>query len=93
MSTTTSVSDNVAIIDAFAIVFLDSSRLNATQCLLVDALYTFFIIAKNVVVLIPPPVDPGDAPINIKITIVNNPALVKPLKGAVLNPAVLAEVL
>ena len=36
---------------------------------------------NKVLVFIPPPVDPGDAPINIKIINTNNPAFVKLLNG------------
>ena len=43
--------------------------------------------------MIPPPVDPGDAPINISTVTVKSPAVVKSLKGNVVNPAVLAETL
>ena len=46
-----------------------------------------------VVVFIPPPVDPGEAPINIKIIKINNPEFVKLPRGYVLNPAVPAEAL
>jgi hypothetical protein len=52
------------------------------------------LIKVNVVVVfIPPPVDPGEAPMNIKIIIINKPAFVKFPNGYVLKPAVLAEVL
>ena len=50
-------------------------------------------ITNNVLVLIPPPVEPGEAPINIKMTNTNNPAFVKFPKLYVENPAVLAETL
>lgn len=51
------------------------------------------ISAKNVVVFIPPPVDPGDAPINISIIIANNPADEKEESEQVEKPAVRAETL
>ena len=44
-------------------------------------------------VLIPPPVDPGEAPINISTVTVRSPALVKFPRENVENPAVLAETL
>ena len=43
-----------------------------------------------VVVLIPPPVDAGDAPINIKITIKNKVLSLNKVKSIVLYPAVLS---
>ena len=43
---------------------------------------------ENVVVLIPPPVDPGDAPMNIRNIIKNITGCPKLLKSTVLNPAV-----
>ena len=52
-------------------------RLNAAQGLLVDADKTACINTKKVVVLIPPPVDPGDAPINISTHSVSKPAFEK----------------
>lgn len=48
---------------------------------------------NSVLVLIPPPVDPGDAPININTVTVRSPALVKFPRENVENPAVLAETL
>ena len=48
---------------------------------------------KKVVVLIPPPVDPGEAPMNIKIVSTNRPALLSSPSGIVEKPAVRADVL
>lgn len=80
-------------LNAFHITLTGNFLLNAPQCLLVELAYKLLAIIKAVVVFTPPPVDPGDAPININITNVNNPAFVKVPKLYVLNPAVLAEVL
>jgi hypothetical protein len=44
---------------------------------------------KKVVVLIPPPVDPGDAPINIRILIIKSVIGLREPVATVLNPAVL----
>ena len=52
-----------------------------------------WIRAKNVLVLIPPPVDPGEAPINIKTIKTISPGVVNSFSGYVENPAVLAETL
>ena len=67
--------------------------LKAVQLLLVERAYTLLKIVKVVVVLIPPPVEPGEAPINISIISTKSPALVNVPRGYVLKPAVLAEVL
>ena len=48
------------------------------------------IKTASVVVFIPPPVDAGDAPINIKIIITNTLLSRKVAKSSVLKPAVLA---
>ena len=48
---------------------------------------------KKVVVLIPPPVDPGEAPMNINIVSTNRPALLSSPSGIVEKPAVRADVL
>ena len=45
---------------------------------------------KMVVVLIPPPVDPGDAPMNIRILIMNRVLDLREDVSIVLNPAVRA---
>ena len=45
---------------------------------------------KNVVVLIPPPVEPGEAPINIKVLSKNKVLGLSADIFTVLNPAVLA---
>src|SRR5690554_1898863 len=67
--------------------------LKATQFLLVDIENALLKSTNVVVVLIPPPVDPGEAPININIISINNPPLVNPDTEYVLNPAVLADTL
>ena len=46
---------------------------------------------KNVLVFIPPPVEPGDAPINISIITTRSPADEKLPSGYVEKPAVLVE--
>lgn len=52
-----------------------------------------FISAKKVVVFIPPPVEPGDAPMNISTHIMSRPAFENPEYGNVAKPAVLAVTL
>ena len=47
------------------------------------------IMMPNVVVLIPPAVEPGEPPINIKIMVMKRVGIVKPFKSNVLYPAVL----
>ena len=56
-------------------------RRKALICLFVNRLRTCCDKTKNVLVLIPPPVDPGEAPINIKIMRVNRPAFVNSPMG------------
>ena len=51
------------------------------------------IISPIVVVFIPPPVDPGEAPINIRITNNSEVDLFRPKIEMVLNPAVLVVTL
>ena len=46
---------------------------------------------QKVVVLIPPPVEPEEAPININMIMLNILALVIPAISMLLNPAVLAD--
>ena len=58
-------------------------------------LNTEIIVAKIttiVDVFIPPAVDPGEPPINIKITRIVNPTSLTPLRLTVLNPAVLGVI-
>ena len=50
------------------------------------------VTTANVVVLIPPPVPPGDAPINISMVRKNRENCVRLPVGRVLNPAVLAVI-
>jgi hypothetical protein len=47
---------------------------------------------ENVLVFIPPPVEPGDAPMNMRIRIMNKEALHKLFISTVLNPAVLGVI-
>ena len=54
---------------------------------------TCCISTKKVVVLMPPPVDPGDAPTNINTIMTSRPALLKPLRSTVEKPAVRAVML
>ena len=68
-------------------------RRNAPICFLVNKHLTSCIRTKKVLVLMPPPVDPGEAPINIRIININNPALVNSPMGYVEKPAVRAETL
>ena len=49
----------------------------------------FKVASANVLVLIPPPVDAGDAPIHIKKLIPTNEGTVLSVKSITLNPAVL----
>ena len=51
------------------------------------------ITIPKVVVFIPPPVDPGEAPININIIYVNSVGAVNAPIAIVLNPAVSVETL
>lgn len=66
---------------------------NEESGFLANTLFVASNNTKNVLVLIPPPVDPGEAPINIKMQRTNNPALVKLPIGYVEKPAVLADTL
>ena len=50
-------------------------------------------ISPSVVVFIPPPVEPGEAPINIKIINKSEVDLFRPKIEIVLNPAVLVDTL
>ena len=54
---------------------------------------TCCISTKNVVVLMPPPVEPGDAPMNIKIMMTSRPALLMLPKSTLEKPAVRAVML
>ena len=63
-------------------------RLNAPNLRLEKMMRTSCISTKKVVVLMPPPVDPGDAPMNIKIIITSSPALVMAPISMVEKPAV-----
>ncbi len=54
---------------------------------------TCCISTKNVVVLMPPPVEPGDAPMNIKIMMTSRPALLMLPTSTLEKPAVRAVML
>ena len=92
-STHTTDMDKSVMMEALATVPLEIALRNAPTCLLLNMALASWIRTKNVVVLIPPPVDPGDAPINISTQSTNSPALVKLPMGYVENPAVLADTL
>ncbi len=64
---------------------------NAFSFLFVAAENMPLKMTKNVVVFIPPPVDPGEAPMNIKIITAKRPAFEKPSRENVAKPAVLDE--
>ena len=83
----------VKILKALIILSAGIRRLKAVTGVFVAIPLILWIIVKNVVVLIPPPVDPGDAPINIKTDKTSNPACVKLPIGTVEKPAVRAETL
>ena len=85
--------DKSVMMEALATVPLEIALRNAPTCFLLNMALASWIRTKNVVVLIPPPVDPGDAPINISTQSTNSPALVKLPMGYVENPAVLADTL
>ena len=65
--------------------------LKAVQCLFETTLCIFRTRTKQVVVLIPPPVEPGEAPMNIRAMMKKSPAVVIPSIGSVANPAVRAK--
>ena len=73
-------------------VIISSSRRPKTSVdfLLRNVVTTESASTANVVVLIPPAVDPGDAPMNIRIMIKKRPLSVSAARSIVLNPAVLA---
>lgn len=68
------VMPSVAITRAFCIVSSEILRLNAVHGLLKATDFMFFMIINMVVVFIPPPVEPGDAPMNISIIRTRSPA-------------------
>ena len=72
--TQTTASASMAMRNAWDTTSVGIRRLNALQCLFVAALNMLFISTKVVVVLIPPPVEPGDAPRNIRTARTNSPA-------------------
>ena len=67
--------------DAFLKAFLGMAYRKAFSDLLVAADLMPWIKTKNVLVLIPPPVEPGEAPMNIRMMTANNPALEKEPMG------------
>ena len=85
--------DSSEITEAFDSVSAEMLRLNAPKCRLVNRLRTCCISTKNVVVLMPPPVEPGDAPMNIKIMMTSRPALLMLPKSTLEKPAVRAVML
>ena len=89
----TTIIDNIVMINALNTTFSGIFRLNAVQCWFVAVLLIILRSTNNVLVLMPPPVEPGEAPINISIVRINSPAEVKLPIGYVENPAVLAETL
>ena len=78
--------------NALATVASGICRLKALQCLLEIRLWIFRSSTKKVVVLIPPPVEPGDAPMNMNPMITISPALLIPPMETVAKPAVLADI-
>ena len=62
---------------------------NNTSSLPCKIAFVQLVITRKVVVLIPPPVPPGLAPINMRAIIMNNPALVIFPISILLKPAVL----
>lgn len=66
---------------AFRITEMGIRLLNALHCLFVATLKALHKSVNVVVVLIPPPVDPGEAPININMINKNKPAFVNSLTG------------
>ncbi len=68
-----------------------TERPNAiTRRLFFSAAITDIITTANVQVFMPPPVEPGDAPINIRSVSTTTEGTERPPMGRVLNPAVLA---
>ena len=68
-------------------------RLNACADFFLPIHFRAWIITNIVVVFTPPPVDPGEAPMNIRIHIAKRPALEKFPMLYVENPAVLVVIL
>lgn len=77
----TSSRDNRTIIEDLESVSAEMLRRKAPICFLVNKLRTCCIRTKKVLVLIPPPVEPGEAPINIRMMSVKSPALVNSPMG------------
>lgn len=73
----TSINAKVAMKKAFSMVSLGMRFLNAAGCLLVDVASSDFKITKAVVVFIPPPVEPGEAPTIISRIVMISPAFVR----------------
>lgn len=76
VATHTTVPESIVIINAFEIFCSDIFLWNACTVPFVHVPLIFWNMIKNVLVLIPPPVDPGEAPINIRIHSTNRPASV-----------------
>ena len=88
MPTNTTMVPSSVMVAALARLSSGRRRLNAPNLRLEKMMRTSCISTKKVVVLMPPPVDPGDAPMNIKIIITSSPALVMAPISMVEKPAV-----
>ena len=88
MPTNTTTAPNSVMVAALSRLSLGRRRLNAPSLRLEKMMRTSCISTKKVVVLMPPPVDPGEAPMNIKIIITSNPAFVIAPISMVEKPAV-----
>ena len=84
---------NTVIINAFEIFSSDMLRRKACADFFLPKHFKACIITKMVVVFAPPPVEPGEAPMNIRIHIANKPAVEKFPISYVENPAVLVVIL
>jgi len=80
-------------VEALAMALAGNARRNAPGRCLLKMQRISCARTKMVVVLMPPPVDPGEAPMNIRIRIVNNPALLSVPRSSVAKPAVRADTL
>lgn len=75
------------ITDAFRNASFGMAHRKAFPCLPVAADLIPCNNAKKVVVLIPPPVEPGEAPMNIRVIRISRPAVENSPKEYVENPA------
>ena len=92
-ATTTTIAESSVIAYALLTFCFEMLLLNAPTARFENILRTACARVKNVLVLIPPPVDPGEAPINIRTQRTKSPAVLKLPIGYVEKPAVLAETL